>query len=99
MPHRHVYLLMMKCSEGSNMQEYFYRLADHLTTLLHGEEVYTCTFDAEDSDFVRLNHSAVRQAGTVAQRSLSVNLIHGRRHTHGGVSLSGDWEEDSAQLT
>lgn len=81
------------------MQEYFYRLADHLTGLLQGEELYTCTFDAEDSEFVRLNRSAVRQAGTVAQRSLSINLIRGQRHTHGGVSLSGDWEEDAAQLT
>ena len=68
------------------MQEYFYRLVDHLTGLLQGEELSTCTFDAEDSDFVRLNRSAVRQAGTVSQRSLSVNLIRGQRHTHGGVS-------------
>jgi predicted Zn-dependent protease len=80
------------------MQEYFYRLADHLTALLQGEERYTCTFDAEDSDFVRFNRSAVRQAGTVSQRFLSVNLINGRRHTHGSVSLSGDWQEDASRV-
>jgi predicted Zn-dependent protease len=81
------------------MQEYFYRLADHLTTLLQGSEVYTCSFDAEDSDFIRFNRSAVRQAGTVLQRSLSVNLINGSRHTHSAVALSGDWQEDSPRLT
>jgi predicted Zn-dependent protease len=80
------------------MQEYFYRLADHLTTLLRGSEIYLCSFDAEDSDFVRFNRSAVRQAGTVMQRSLSVNLIDGNRHTHGSVTLSGDWAEDSSRL-
>jgi hypothetical protein len=90
---------MLKCSGERNIQEYFYRLADHLTGLLQGEELYTCTFDAEDSDFVRLNRSAVRQAGTVAQRFLSVNFIRGQRHTYGDVSLSGDWDEDTAQLT
>ncbi|MGE0681094.1 MAG: metallopeptidase TldD-related protein [Candidatus Binatia bacterium] len=81
------------------MQEYFYRLADHLPTLLQGSEIYTCSFDAEDSDFVRFNHSVVRQAGTVMQRSLSVNLIDGSRHTYGDITLSGDWMEDSSRLT
>lgn len=80
------------------MQEYFYQLADHVTGLLQGEEQYTCTFDAEDSDFVRFNRSAVRQAGTVSQRFLSVNLIKGQRHTHGSATLSGDWQEDTARI-
>ncbi|HXG18181.1 MAG TPA: metallopeptidase TldD-related protein [Methylomirabilota bacterium] len=80
------------------MQEYFYQLADYLSSLLQGGEIYTCTFDAEDSDFVRFNRSTVRQAGTVTQRSLAVNLIHGQRHTHGGSTLSGDWEEDAARV-
>ena len=44
------------------MQEYFSTLADAITTLLKGDEVYTCTFRGEDSDFVRFNQSAVRQA-------------------------------------
>jgi len=81
------------------MQEYFYQLADSLTPLLQSGEVYTCTFDAEDSDFVRFNRSAVRQAGTVAQRFLSLTLINGRRHTSGTVSLSGDLEMDRTRVT
>jgi predicted Zn-dependent protease len=80
------------------MQEYFYRLADCLTALLQHDEIYTCNFDAEDSDFVRFNRSAVRQAGTVTQRSLSVNLINGNRHTHGSITLSEDGKEDSSCL-
>src|SRR5215510_2705971 len=88
-----------KCLGGSNiMQEYFYQLADSLTPLLQSGEVYTCTFDAEDSDFVRFNRSAVRQAGTVAQRFLSLTLINGMRHTSGTVSLSGELEMDQPRV-
>ena len=80
------------------MQDYFYQLADHLASLLEGNEIYTCTFAAEDSDFVRFNRSAVRQAGTVMQRFLSVNLIKGMRQTSGTVSLSGTLEVDRPQV-
>jgi len=47
------------------MQDYFTRLPTLSTTSLHPDEFYTCTFHAEDSDFVRFNRSAIRQAGTV----------------------------------
>jgi predicted Zn-dependent protease len=80
------------------MQDYFYSLADALTAMLQGGEVYTCTFYGEDSDFVRLNQSAIRQPGSVQQRSLSVDLIAGRRHAPGTVTLSGDLELDSERL-
>jgi predicted Zn-dependent protease len=81
------------------MQEYFYALADAITASLHGDEFYTCTFRAEDSDFVRFNHSAMRQAGTVAQRFLTLDLIHGRRHAAAEVGLSGDVESDCARVS
>jgi predicted Zn-dependent protease len=81
------------------MQEYFYTLADILTALLRGQEVYTCAFRGEDSDFVRLNRSAVRQPGTVAQRFLSLDLISGQRHATGEVALCGDLELDRDRLT
>jgi predicted Zn-dependent protease len=80
------------------LQEYFYQLADVLTSLLQGQEIYTCTFSGEDSDFVRLNHNAVRQAGAVSQRFLSVNLISGTRHAGGQLSLAGDFEVDRSRV-
>lgn len=80
------------------MQEYFYTLADSLTALLHGDERYLCTLRGEDSDFVRFNHSAVRQAGTVAQRFLHVDLLQGQRHAASDVALSGDVDEDRAHI-
>ncbi|HSF34376.1 MAG TPA: metallopeptidase TldD-related protein [Candidatus Tectomicrobia bacterium] len=80
------------------MQEYFHALADAITASLHGDEFYTATFHAEDSDFVRFNRSAIRQAGTVVQRYLSLDLIHGRRHAAAEIALCGDFESDRAHL-
>lgn len=81
------------------MHEYFYTLADAITALLKGDEIYTCTFRGEDSDFVRFNRSAVRQAGTVTQRFFNLDLIRGQRHAAADVALSGDLDEDRARLT
>ena len=80
------------------MQEYFYALADVITESLHGDEFYTCTFRAEDSDFVRFTRSAIRQAGTVVQHFLSLDLIHGRQHAAAEVALSGEFESDRARV-
>jgi predicted Zn-dependent protease len=80
------------------MQDYFYALADAITSSLRGDEVYTCTFQGEDSDFVRLNRSAIRQPGSVQQRSLSVDLMLGRRHAPGTITLSGDFQWDRERL-
>lgn len=81
-----------------SLQSYFYEIADHLRTLLRGEEVFTSSLAAEDSDFVRFNHNRVRQAGAVTQRWLSVDLIEGRRHAGGSCGLSGDRETDRARV-
>ena len=81
------------------MQEYFYTLADTITTLLQGQEISTCTFRGEDSDFVRFNRSAVRQPGTVSQRFLRLEIIDGNRHAAGGIGLSGDLELDRLRVT
>jgi predicted Zn-dependent protease len=80
------------------MQDYFYALADAVTNCLQGDEFYTCTFHAEDSDFVRFNRSAIRQAGTVVQRFLALDLIHERRHASAEIALSGDVDSDRSQL-
>ena len=81
------------------MQEYFYALADAITASLHADEFYTCTFQAEDSDFVRFNRSAIRQAGTVVQRFLTLDLIRGQRHAAAEIALAGDVDSDRARVS
>jgi predicted Zn-dependent protease len=80
------------------MQDYFYALAEAITKSLHGGEFYTCTFHAEDSDFVRFNRSAIRQAGTVVQRFLALDLIRDRRHAAAEIALSGDYDSDRSRI-
>jgi predicted Zn-dependent protease len=80
------------------MQEYFSTLASALQDRLRGKEIYLCNFSAEESDFIRFNRSAVRQAGSVTQRFLEVDLIAGRRHAAGTLSLAGDASTDLPRL-
>ena len=79
-------------------QAYFDELVSAATTTLRGDEVLLANYSGERTDFVRLNNSDVRQAGTVDQRTLSVDLVEGRRHTGGSIRLSGDRSVDDARL-
>ena len=81
------------------MQEYFDELTSFATSQLQGDEILTASFSAEDSDFVRFNHAAVRQAGKVVQRNLGLRLILGRRHASSNTTLTGDPELDRARVT
>jgi predicted Zn-dependent protease len=81
------------------VREVFDRLSDYLNGLLQGEEIFTCYFSGEDSNFVRFNKSAIRQAGSVRQMKVSVELISGKRHAQASVTLSGDLKEDQGRLT
>lgn len=80
------------------MQDYFYSLGDVLFEKLEGNEQLLLGFAGEVSDFVRLNHSKIRQAGNVAQHTLSLDLIEGKRHAEASVDLAGDNEQDLKQL-
>jgi predicted Zn-dependent protease len=80
------------------MQDYFYSLSDVLFSKLDGEEQLLLGFSGEDSDFVRMNHNRIRQAGSVAQRSLSLDLISGKRHAQASIELTGEQARDMEQL-
>jgi predicted Zn-dependent protease len=68
---------------------YFKTLSERLVSALHGREVLTLFVEAEQSDFVRFNQAKVRQAGTVTQGLLSLDLIDGQRHAPGRYTLNG----------
>ena len=75
---------------------------DELVTWASGtlaaDEVLLASLRGETSDFVRFNHASVRQAGTVQQQTLSLDLIEGARHAEGSVSLTGDRSTDQARI-
>jgi predicted Zn-dependent protease len=80
-------------------EPHFHALADAIGRALEGGERYTAWYEAESSDFVRLNHAKVRQAGRVTQQSLSLRLINGARHAQHAFTLSGDLAADISLAT
>lgn len=82
----------------STMEAYFNDLAAFLDGALLPGDVYACTFDAEVSDFVRMNHGKIRQPGTVTQRYVRVRLIHGRKHAEHCLTVCGDLARDREPL-
>lgn len=72
------------------MKTQFFELADALCADLHADDVLLCYLSAERSDFVRFNRARVRQAGSVAQRYLSIRLIRNRRQASMTLALAGD---------
>ena len=81
-----------------DVQSYFDALMTWATGRLTGDEVLTGAMTGEDSDFVRFNGGDVRQAGSVRQRELTIDLIEGSTHAAATVQLSQDAEMDRARL-
>ena len=76
------------------MQTYFYQLADFITSLLTKNEITLASLSAEESNFVRFNKSAVRQAGSVKQISITLSLIAHQRRAESRLTLSGMTDSD-----
>jgi predicted Zn-dependent protease len=83
---------------GAHEQEYFDEVVTSATARLHAEEVLLANVTGESTDFIRLNDNDVRQAGTVQQRRLSIDLVEGKRHVGGAVQLTGEFSVDDARV-
>ena len=79
-------------------QAYFDEIVTTATSTLVGEEVLLANVAGERTDFIRFNHGDVRQAGTVDQRTLTIDLVEGRKHVGGSIRLSGERSVDDARL-
>ena len=75
---------------AASSQLYFDEVVGWATDLLHADEVLLATTNGELTDFVRFTQGDVRQAGSIQQMTLSLDLIAGRRHAEGSVMLSND---------
>lgn len=82
----------------ASMKDYFFNIAASLDETIKTGEDYICYLEAEDSDFVRLNQTRLRQAGHVVQRQISLDLIAGQRHAAGTVTLTGHRSADRARI-
>ncbi len=71
------------------METQFNDLADGIGAQLRRQEGFLASFSGESSEFVRYNRAAVRQAGAVEQRTLTLELFEGRRHAAQTLPLTG----------
>ena len=81
------------------MRQYFEELANHVESGARAGEVLISRMSAEDSDFIRFNKSAVRQATAVRQFSWSLTLIVGTRRVDFSHTLSGRPDADRQTLS
>jgi len=79
-------------------KELFYGYVDDLSAMLSGGEVLLANYSGEKSDFVRFNHSLIRQPGSVTQMEMSLRLIDGQRHVCSSTTLTGESEVNQAKL-
>ena len=84
---------------STDAQTYFDDIVSAATSKLVGGEVLLANVAGERTDFIRLNHGDVRQAGTIDQRVLTVDLVEGRRHVAGSIPLTGDRRLDDDRLS
>jgi predicted Zn-dependent protease len=85
-------------SGGTGPAGVWEELVERAVSFLHGDEVLLASFAGEHADFVRFNGAAVRQAGSVHQHQLGLDLLEGRRHATASIPLSGDTTFDRARL-
>ncbi|MES2503802.1 MAG: metallopeptidase TldD-related protein [Myxococcota bacterium] len=81
-----------------NTREYFFALTERLAAGMKADEHFTCWFSGESSDFVRFNHAAVRQAGSVKQGFLRASLIQGQKQSVFTMGICEDIEKDGEAL-
>ncbi|RMH69680.1 MAG: TldE/PmbA family protein [Actinomyces sp.] len=83
----------------STTATWFDELVTWTTGRLRGDEVLLAHLVGEDSQFVRFNHAAVRQATSVHQRELHLELVVGARHAGGSLTLAGDLDQDRGRVS
>ena len=82
------------------MREYFERITGELFKNIKSNELLIVNFDAEESNFVRLNKAKIRQAGSVKQISMTMSLSNkDKRNLKSSVRLNGSYERDIHTLT
>ena len=80
------------------MEDYFRELSDTLCAGLATGEVLLLNYRGESSDFVRLNHNRIRQAGHVKQQVLELDLVRDGRESGASMPLCGSLDADLAQV-
>ena len=75
------------------MKDYFQNIANELFKNTQSDEFLILNFDAEVSNFIRLNKGKIRQPGNVKQISISLSLSNkDKRNLKSFVRLNGNFQ-------
>ena len=80
------------------MDKYFNELNDSLFSLLAKYEVLKNNMWGENSQFIRINNSKIRQTGIVNDLSYSMTLISNKRQVSHSLTITGVLDTDKAKL-
>ena len=80
-------------------EQYFDNLITTATAGLVGDEILLASAHSERTDFARFNDARVRQAGSVDQTTIDLDLVEGKRHTQASLQLSGDVTDDNHRVS
>lgn len=82
----------------NNMQHYFSEIVKELSTHLAADERFTAWFSGEVMDFARFSKNLIRQAGTIQQQFMSVDVSRGQKHSVFTIGLTKNISQDRSLL-
>src|SRR5687767_7514490 len=80
-------------------RDYCHGLAERIDSRIRPDERIVCAFYGETTDFVRLQHGLIRQAGKLRQIEITLHLSVGQRHVKASTNLRGEEAADCVQIT
>ncbi len=80
----------------AELETAFHQLSDLLIGDLRSAEHLAIELESEQSHFIRFNAARVRQAGAVADGTLTLRLVHDQRTAYAAFPFTGDLAVDGA---
>jgi len=84
----------MKTDKRHTQKQELKAISEALFQELKANEHMTLSYSGEESLFVRINQSKIRQASDITQGYLSMGFLSGHRRTEHLFSITGKFEED-----
>jgi len=80
------------------MNEYFNNLNNVLFATLNNDDILKTSMWGENSQFIRINNSKVRQTGIVEDLSFSLGLISNKKQISQSLTITGNFDIDKEKL-
>ena len=80
------------------MNQYFKKINEYIFSKLNKNEILKTGMWGENSQFIRLNNSKVRQTGIINDMSYSISLIFNNRQTSTSLTITGNSDLDKLRI-